>query len=727
MENRLKPRVILSQLNIYDNSYTVPLACGYLKAMAYKSGLLKNIDIEILNRDLNNRAGDSVVISYITKRQPSIVSFSCNVWNTERTIYIINQIKARLPQIKIICGGSETSWQYKKIIRNRNIDIIVIGEGELIFVELLKNFLFGTPKLKEIKSIVFRKNGKVIVTPKREQIPDINIIPSPYLLGFIDPKEYGRITIENYRGCIGKCTYCNWRRNFQGIRYFAAERIRDEIKLAREKKVYCYIIDPIFNLPNNLLRFSKVIREADHDKSMKFHVEGRAEYINENTIKLLSQCNITNMNIGLQSLNQTALDNVKRWFNKKLFVRGLNLLKKANIIFRLDLIIGLPGDTLDSIKKAIRFVEKHTKKRYFEILHVPPETELRRQAKKFNLKYIKKKPYYVLSTNELSRHDFRKLCSLCRDTKNYLYLPDDRNLAGNKTAHKFLFSPQGDYEETSKPALRTQGANNIISNIVLEIDNTKQTVKEVKSLAIELSKSVASKVNIYFKCIRANNSYHLLKEFLYQISKSNPFSKFNIIIENNESLNFEILRHLQKAIVHTPTYHEYRKKFYKDLFNIKNDFQRCNLSIIQPFSKKNPCIIKKVSKDILIIPSISISEDIHWKKALLELLNSPRAGVLINLKVNSDNLSYIAKVLKYIYKYGKKKNKSIFFSDYVLQLFYNEISINKETLSQAIRNFKHSKMLYIDEYFTKTFLEYNVASAALKLTDINNSYKINTE
>lgn len=244
-----KPKVNLAQLNAVNiEKETIPLACGYLKALAYATGLCIKVDIEILTKRMNS-AGDASIVSSIVKRQPSIVGFSCYVWNTERTLYIINEIKARMPHVIILCGGSEASLQYKKIMRNKNIDIVIIGEGEYTFVEVLRNFLFNAPRLDDIPGIVFRKKKTLIVTPKREQVPDINIIPSPYLLGFINPKEYGFIMIESYRGCIEKCTYCNWRRHAQGIRYFHAERIKKEMLLARQQNVKVLIKDTIFNLP----------------------------------------------------------------------------------------------------------------------------------------------------------------------------------------------------------------------------------------------------------------------------------------------------------------------------------------------------------------------------------------------------------------------------------------------------------------------------------------------
>ncbi|MBL7196799.1 MAG: B12-binding domain-containing radical SAM protein [Candidatus Omnitrophica bacterium] len=718
-KNRLK--VILVQLNGPSITSIIPLAAGYLKAMVYKAGLFKYVDIEILNRDINF-AGDSNIISYILERCPDVIGFSCYVWNQERTIYIINQIKTKMAKIKIICGGTQISSAPKIIMRNKNIDIVVIGEGELTFVELLKNFLFHKPKLGQIKGIAFRQNRKIIVTPGREQIPDINVVPSPYLLGFIDPVEYDRLFIETYRGCISRCSFCNWGRNFQGIRNFSVERIKNEMKLALNKGVRkCEIIDTIFNLPANLSRIAKVVKEIDYDndKSIVLSVEGRAEYVNSRTIKLLSQCNVKSIGIGLQSTNKIALNNVSRWFDKELFLRGVNLLKKAGISFRIDLIIGLPGDTIISLKNTLKFVKriKNNRPNYLEILRVSPDTELKKKANYFNLKYLKRIPYYVLSTNELSNADFKKIWVLYNKQLRHEDV---------KISHSFFLSPLLGYGQDNNVIVKTKDTGSLISYIALEIDSSKQGIKQVKNLAIEWGRTITLNPHIFFKCIQPEYNYHLIREFLYQISKTNPYSRFCIFIENSTPVNLGIFK---KSVVHKLDYKEYRLNFYQDLFDERH-LEKFDMFIIHPFSKENLRYYKdKVSHNIRVLWSISISENIDWRKMLLKLLNTPYGDLLVNF--NSNNLSFIIKVLKYIYRY-RKNNKSVFFSDYALQLFYNEILINRESPQCIIKGFKHIfaftpfKISYVDRCFNESIGRYSISRCFFKFIDIANIYKNNT-
>ncbi|MFC1809799.1 B12-binding domain-containing radical SAM protein, partial [Candidatus Omnitrophota bacterium] len=563
------------------------------------------------------------------------------------------------------------------------------------------------------------------------------IIPSPYLLGFMEVEAYGKLCIETYRGCIGKCTYCNWHKNFQGIRYFSAERIKNEIKLAREKKVNCVIIDTIFNLPHNLSRLGESIIEINKDKSVKLLVEGRAEYVNQETLDLLVKCNVTHMQIGLQSINPTALNNVNRCFDRNLFVQGINFLKKAKISFRLDVIIGLPGDTEQTIKKTLEFVKKNIdiKEIYWETLHVQPDTELRKQAKKFNLKFYKRKPYYIRSTDSLSNQGLKRMVSLLSSERNEalsVQRQDSSKTLENLTpSASFLFFPQEDYEEISKNDFLSEG--NMSSFFVIEIDNSKQTVKEIKDLANELKQFVALKPVIFFRCIQTDHEYPLIREFLNQISTTNPFSKLNIFIEDRRSLSGKTLVKLQQSINYIQNYNDLREMFYRKLMNPKTIFDKCNIWSIQPFPRSNSHDGKNGRKVKLLIPKISIEEGMQWEDSLQELLKISNESILIDLKKYTENPSFAIKVLKYIIQ-NKLDDTLVFFTDYMLQTFYDEILIKNALLLDIVKKFGSikaiipNKIIYGDIDLSIHFKKYNFQNALLKLIDFKkNQERLNND
>jgi radical SAM superfamily enzyme YgiQ (UPF0313 family) len=80
---------------------------------------------------------------------------------------------------------------------NHFIDVVINGEGEITFCELLSYYL-GKGRIEEIKGISYRLNGQVIENPERPPIEDLSEIPSPYLEGILTPRD--KVTyIETYR------------------------------------------------------------------------------------------------------------------------------------------------------------------------------------------------------------------------------------------------------------------------------------------------------------------------------------------------------------------------------------------------------------------------------------------------------------------------------------------------------------------------------------------------
>lgn len=725
-----KPKVVLLQLNNPDNKPVIPLAPGYLKAMAYKAGLLKKVDVEILNARLNNSAGDACVISAIVERNPGIVGFSCYVWNIERSLHIINSVKQKLPHVRIVCGGTEASSQYKKIMRNKNIDIMAIGEGELIFVDVLRNFLFKAPPLEKIQGIVFRKKQSLIATPRREQIPDINTVPSPYVLGFIDPQEYGSMILETYRGCIEKCTYCNWRRNSHGIRYFKAERIKAELAVAREKKACVRVIDTIFNLPYNLTRLSGIIKEANYDNSMDLRIEGRAEYVTEGQARLLSQCNIANMVIGLQSLNPVALRNIQRWFDKKLFIRGVRLLKKAKIPLRLDVILGLPGDTLPSIKKALRFAKRHNRDGFnlCDLLQVQPDTPLRRQVKKFRLKYLKHMPYYVLSTKELPRHEIKELSTFSTYNSIAFSRKNHSHSTRGLRVDEFPFLPQQDYAEVLQDGYVSHGRGHAISDFFVEIGKGTPTIKSFRAMAFGLRQHVGLKTRIAFKCKHSLDNYRLIREFLSIVSRANPFSKFRIFIESDEIAESAVLRAVDEAVTHKPSYQDYQLRHFADLLGVKKILKNCEITLIVPFSRRTSSITKGAPDNLRILSKVAVSQDADYRKILRDAFNASPGNLLIDFDSGYRDLFFLAKALRYIYTH-KRKNMVVTFYDFILNSFYQEIIISRKPVTWILYEFRsgsslfESRMASVDSNGNKTFQKYNVSRTVSKFFDLHNAYQ----
>ncbi|MHB9156358.1 MAG: B12-binding domain-containing radical SAM protein, partial [Endomicrobiales bacterium] len=233
MNKRKKLKVLLAQLprpylGLAADQDDIPLASGYLKAMAHKEGLLERAEIEILSARETRTLPDAGLIEAVAAREPDILGFSLHFGSSMRSLYIASEVKKRLPGATVIVGGPDVTLDSGHVTGSSAVDIGVIGEGEVTFCEIVRHALEGNGDYSDIKGIFYRAGGRMIVNQEREKIRDLNEIPSPYLLGYIDPAEYAMIWLENARGCPRRCAYCRGAGTYSG--HFSAERIGRELE-----------------------------------------------------------------------------------------------------------------------------------------------------------------------------------------------------------------------------------------------------------------------------------------------------------------------------------------------------------------------------------------------------------------------------------------------------------------------------------------------------------------
>lgn len=402
-------KVLLTTFNVENN---FSLAFGYLKAYALKDNLLTdkaNIQIMDFSQEGNNV---TQVLYYISMIKPDILGLSCYCWNMDKIERLTIQVKKILPETIIILGGPEVGPIAADYLNtNRYVDVIIKGEGEISFSELLKYYVLNKGSLEKIKGIAYRKNGETIENEDQVLIENLDDIPSPYLTGILSPKD--SVTyLETYRGCPYRCAYCFEGKNFPKLRYFSEERTKQELKLILENDTISSFsfIDPVFNLNKKKLKIlSNLITNLNTNNKRLHTIETIVEKLDEETVKIFKKMNIESIETGPQTINQNTLKNIKRYFNKDKFENGINLLHKYEIKIISDLMIGLPGDNIFNFFNSISYIiGLYPKRLVFSTLHVLPGTYLQKNAEKFCLVYDPKSPHCVLSTDSFPFQKIKK-------------------------------------------------------------------------------------------------------------------------------------------------------------------------------------------------------------------------------------------------------------------------------------------------------------------------------
>src|SRR4051794_37689115 len=192
-----RPSVLLLQLPVPNNPQAnIPLAAGYLKAYAFKVGLLEQVTIDIMPRDVADHGGDGLIVDEIVRRRPDVLGVSLYTWNSERTLYLVAQARKALPGLIVIAGGPEVQRDNAWVLHHPAVDVAVLGEGEQTFVAILRTLLakpagdspiipLSTCALCTVAGIAHRHSDELCFTADRVGLDDLAEVPSPYLLGYL--------------------------------------------------------------------------------------------------------------------------------------------------------------------------------------------------------------------------------------------------------------------------------------------------------------------------------------------------------------------------------------------------------------------------------------------------------------------------------------------------------------------------------------------------------------
>jgi radical SAM superfamily enzyme YgiQ (UPF0313 family) len=373
----------------------VPLAAACLKLYARRQGLENSYDIELLPPRLVNTLGDQGLIEDILARRPWMVGFTCYVWNIERTLWIAGQLKQRQPELKVLLGGPEITPDNAWVLEHPVIDYAVTGEGEPTFADLLADLALDGANPRSTLVTGAAAAGRDFM---------LDAVSSPYLEGILDLADGHRMLLETVRGCRFRCKYCYYPKRHHVPRYLSAAQIVANLRYAIQHGVReVVLLDPTLNQRPDFADFLRLLAQNNPQQQLAFSGELRAEGIDGETARLLRAANFREVEIGLQSVEPRAWELMGRPTNLAFFQQGVEALLAEGIKVQTDLILGLPGDTVDSVRRGIDFLQQtHA---YSEVqvfnLSILPGTAFRHEAGQLGLTYQPWPPYYVLKTPTL--------------------------------------------------------------------------------------------------------------------------------------------------------------------------------------------------------------------------------------------------------------------------------------------------------------------------------------
>ncbi|MFH1642424.1 MAG: radical SAM protein [Nanoarchaeota archaeon] len=260
--------------------------------------------------------------------------------------------------IPVVWGGVHPSLLPRQTLENPNIDILVKGEGEITFFELVKA-MEKNRTLKGINGVSFKKNGIIQKNPDRSP-PDLSSLPDiPYHL--IDMGEYTTrlkksILIENSRGCSKSCTFCITPTI--PFRFIGAEKLIKQIKHLNQ----CYKIKNFFFTDENFFLNNKEVEKItntiirDKIDINWFAGGGDINSLQKCNLKILRKSGCTRVLLGAESGSQRVLDFINKGCRVNEIQDVSKKFRNSNIRLSISFMMGLPNETLEDSIKTINLM-----------------------------------------------------------------------------------------------------------------------------------------------------------------------------------------------------------------------------------------------------------------------------------------------------------------------------------------------------------------------------------
>lgn len=297
---------------------------------------------------------------------PFIIGFSCYMWNIDYNLSLAKRVKELWPESIVVFGGPQIPDTTEYLEEYDFIDLLIHGEGEEPFYQLLKAYKDGV-SIENIDGISYR-NGKRCIKTSPAQLPCLENIPSPYTMGLFDGiinnpeyKEWEFDTIlETNRGCPYGCIYCYFSKGSEALRKFPIERIKNDIVwVAKHKINYCVCADSnfgIFERDEEIADF--VVEMKDKYGFPKRFETASAKNKDELIFRINQKFEKAGLNRGVSvALQSTCPETLEIIGRKNMsidrYTEQLKRYREGKMDAYTDLILGLPGETLDSFCKGI--------------------------------------------------------------------------------------------------------------------------------------------------------------------------------------------------------------------------------------------------------------------------------------------------------------------------------------------------------------------------------------
>ena len=339
-----------------------PLGLAYIAAILEEA----EYEVRIIDACTESLSRDQI-LRRVLSFNPQIVGLSGTTFDFGFMKQLAKEIKSQ-GDYTVVVGGPHVSALPEEAMQEKCFDYGVIGEGERTVVELIDAISEGSKKkIANVRGIIFYNGSKIVRTPPRAYIEDLDTLPFParHLLPPITKYRYTSYkylptaTIVTTRGCPYQCTFCDQGVFGNKFRTRSVTNIVDEIETLVEQYGVrgINILDDLFTLTSD-----RVIAFCHELISRKLKIAwtclNRADRVNIEMLKIMKKAGCWQICYGIESGNQMVLNTVNKDETLETIAKAVQLTHESKINVWGLFMIGLPGETEASIRDTIQFAKR---------------------------------------------------------------------------------------------------------------------------------------------------------------------------------------------------------------------------------------------------------------------------------------------------------------------------------------------------------------------------------
>lgn len=363
MEQKNKYRVMLISVRNIKSIIQEELGIAYIASVLSEKGYeVKLKSCFIQSMDYNE------ICSY----EPDVIGFSVYDDAVDSATEISLQCKKLLPNAVICWGGYAPTYHSLELMeRIPYIDIIIKGEGELTFLQLM-SCLIDNRNLENCDGILFRNNDKIIENKNREEIIDLDSLPFPNR-DILVQNDLKVAYVSTSRGCTNRCSFCCSPTFFgKGWRGRSVISIISEIKdlIERYNVHRVHFIDNSFEDPDVHLSRMESILDAilENNINIAFTVDFRADFyrkVTDSIVKKLKKAGLLFVFLGIEAGNENDLEIYNKRVKSIDLEKSIEFFRENQIGVDIGFINFNPYSTLQTLRDNMDFLHRYTFDSYF--------------------------------------------------------------------------------------------------------------------------------------------------------------------------------------------------------------------------------------------------------------------------------------------------------------------------------------------------------------------------